>query len=115
MIFGEKKNGSVSQHSTKHMLAEAGVTEETIAEALDVVRFDWHMIAVGLAEEEDGKAFVQALAARDVLVDHRPEMGLRVSPHFYTTAEELSAFAEHMSELRSSGSWQAHQNEASAY
>ena len=72
-------------------------------------------LAVGLAEEEDGKAFVQALAARDVLVDHRPEMGLRVSPHFYTTAEELSAFAEHMSELRSSGSWQAHQNEASAY
>ena len=72
-------------------------------------------LAVGLAEDEDGAAFVQALAARDVLVDHRPEMGLRVSPHFYTTSEELSAFAEHMSELRSTGGWRAHQNEAAVY
>ena len=72
-------------------------------------------LAVGLAEDEDGKAFVQALAAREVLVDHRPEMGLRVSPHFYTTAEELSAFAEHLSELRASGSWREFLNQDSAY
>ena len=72
-------------------------------------------LAVDLADDEDGAAFVQALAARDVLVDHRPEMGLRVSPHFYTTSEELSAFAEHMSELRSIGGWRAHQNEAAVY
>jgi len=72
-------------------------------------------LAVGLAEGEDGAAFVQALAARDVLVDHRPETGVRVSPHFYTTQEELSAFAEHMSELRSTGGWRAHQNDAAAY
>ena len=72
-------------------------------------------LAVGLAEDEDNACFVQALAARDVLVDQRPEMGVRVSPHFYTTQEELSAFAEHMSELRASGSWRDHMNEISAY
>ena len=72
-------------------------------------------LAVGLSEDEDNACFVQALAAREVLVDQRPEMGVRVSPHFYTTQEELSAFAEHMSELRSTGSWRDHMNEKSAY
>lgn len=72
-------------------------------------------LAVGLDEGEDGTAFVQALAARDVLVDHRPEMGLRASPHFYTTAEELSAFAEHLSDLRGSGAWRDHLDESAAY
>jgi kynureninase len=72
-------------------------------------------LAVGLEEDEDGAAFVQALAARDVLVDHRPQMGLRASPHFYTTAEELSAFAEHLSDLRASGSWRSHLEESTAY
>ena len=72
-------------------------------------------LAVGLAEDEDNACFVQALAAREVLCDQRPEMGLRVSPHFYTTREELAAFAEHLSELRQTRAWQDHRHERSAY
>ena len=34
-------------------------------------------------------AVVAALAERDILVDCRPDVGLRVSPHFYNTDEEL--------------------------
>lgn len=36
-----------------------------------------------------GKAVCQELLARDVLVDYRPAAGIRVSPHFYNTEEEL--------------------------
>ncbi|MCI0338312.1 MAG: aminotransferase class V-fold PLP-dependent enzyme [Acidobacteria bacterium] len=32
---------------------------------------------------------VRELAARDVLVDHRPGAGIRIGPHFFTTDEEL--------------------------
>lgn len=63
------------------------------------------MLVVALRDDEDGHAFVRALAARDVLVDYRPEAGIRVSPHFYTEADELAAFAEHLSDLRESGGW----------
>lgn len=65
-------------------------------------------ITIGLSEDEDGPAFVQALEARSILVDHRPEAGVRVSPHFYTREEELREFAEVMSELRETKSWKQH-------
>lgn len=72
-------------------------------------------LTVGLAEDEDGPAFVAALEARGVLVDHRPGAGIRVSPHFYTSKDELDAFAAHLTELRETRSWQDHLNVASAY
>jgi kynureninase len=40
----------------------------------------------------DGHTVTQSLAKRDVLVDFRPGAGIRVSPHFYTTDDELDAF-----------------------
>ena len=48
---------------------------------------------------------MEALAARGVIVDYRPEAGIRVSPHFYTLEDELMAFAAHLAELRRTGSW----------
>ena len=62
-------------------------------------------LTVELAPEEHGPAFVEALAARGVIVDYRPEAGIRVSPHFYTLEDELMAFAAHLAELRRTGSW----------
>jgi len=62
-------------------------------------------LTVRLAEDEHGPAFVEALAARGVIVDFRPEAGIRVSPHFYTEEDELRAFAEHLDELRRTGAW----------
>ncbi|HXD34380.1 MAG TPA: aminotransferase class V-fold PLP-dependent enzyme [Pyrinomonadaceae bacterium] len=42
----------------------------------------------------DGPAMVQRLAERKVFVDSRPGVGLRMSPHFFNTDEEVSeAFA----------------------
>lgn len=63
-------------------------------------------LTISLHDNEDGPSFVAALEQRGVLVDHRPEAGIRVSPHYYTTEDELMAFADHMLELRESKSWQ---------
>lgn len=38
-----------------------------------------------------GKEITRELARREVLVDFRPQAGIRIAPHFYTTDEELDA------------------------
>jgi kynureninase len=37
----------------------------------------------------DAQLVSQTLKARDVLVDYRPRAGIRISPHFYNTADEV--------------------------
>ena len=72
-------------------------------------------LTIGLNEDENGPAFVEALNEREILVDHRPGAGIRVSPHFYTREEELDEFAEVMSELREKRVWERHVQTAGAY
>ena len=72
-------------------------------------------LTVRLAPGEDGTAFVAALERRGILVDHRPEAGIRVSPHFYTRADELASFAAALSELRATGAWKAFAGAGKSY
>lgn len=72
-------------------------------------------LTIGLDEDENGPAFVAALAEHGILVDHRPEAGIRVSPHFYTRRQELRDFAEAMSKLRAEGAWKEHVAAHGAY
>lgn len=72
-------------------------------------------LTVGLNDDENGPAFVKALEARGVLVDHRPGAGLRVSPHFYTREEELDEFASMLTELREKRAWRDHLAKTAAY
>jgi kynureninase len=72
-------------------------------------------ITVGLNADENGPAYVKALEARGILVDHRPDAGIRVSPHFYTLEDELDEFVEVMSELREKRRWREHVTSTSAY
>ena len=45
------------------------------------------------------------LNARDVVVDYRPGVGIRMSPHFYTRDEELDAAFEAIGEILAAGAW----------
>ena len=45
------------------------------------------------------------LNARDVVVDYRPGVGIRLSPHFYTEDEELDRAFAAIDEIRASGAW----------
>jgi kynureninase len=43
----------------------------------------------------NGDRVARELARREVLVDYRPNAGIRIAPHFYTADEELDqAIAE---------------------
>lgn len=46
------------------------------------------------------------LNARDVVVDYRPGVGIRMSPHFYTTDEELERAFDTIDEIRATGVWE---------
>jgi kynureninase len=49
---------------------------------------------------EDGPAMVRRLAERKVFVDCRPGVGLRMSPHFFNTDEEVEEAMAILAELR---------------
>jgi kynureninase len=47
----------------------------------------------------DSQRVYHELITRRVFVDYRPGCGLRVSPHFYTTEDEIAAFFAALEEL----------------
>jgi kynureninase len=48
----------------------------------------------------------QLLLSRGVLVDYRPNAGIRIAPHFYTEDSELESAIGLISESLATGSWQ---------
>jgi kynureninase len=55
-----------------------------------------------------GEAVTRELLRREFLVDYRPGAGIRISPHFYTTDEELDAVVREMRQILDSGAEKAH-------
>lgn len=54
---------------------------------------------------ENAREVARELNARDIVVDYRPGVGIRLAPHFYTEDRELEkAFAE-IDDIRESGAW----------
>src|SRR5438552_13279786 len=49
------------------------------------------------------------LNAEDIVCDSRPASGVRFSPHFYTTDEEIEEAFEVVDDILRSGRWQRHQ------
>jgi kynureninase len=47
----------------------------------------------------NSRAVCAALLKREVLVDWRPQAGVRVSPHFYNSDEEIEAAVETVAEI----------------
>jgi kynureninase len=46
------------------------------------------------------------LAARRILIDFRPQAGIRISPHFYNTDDEVRQVIEAIRDILDSGAWQ---------
>jgi kynureninase len=62
-----------------------------------------------------GPAVVSALAERNILLDCRPDVGLRLSPHFYNTDDELDECLDAVCEILETGAWKPHAERAAAY
>jgi kynureninase len=47
----------------------------------------------------------QALLARDIIVDYRPDAGIRIAPHFYTDDAEVEHVVHAIDEILERGAW----------
>ena len=55
-----------------------------------------------------GEAVTRAVTLREILVDYRPGAGIRYSPHFYTTDDEILQAIDQTREILDSGAYRAH-------
>jgi kynureninase len=53
-------------------------------------------------------AVSRELLARDIIIDYRPQAGIRVSPHFYNSDDEIRAVITAMQDILETGAWQTH-------
>jgi kynureninase len=54
---------------------------------------------VVILDVPNGKEVTRELARREILVDYRPQAGIRIAPHFYTTDEELDYTIQQIQEI----------------
>jgi kynureninase len=54
------------------------------------------------------QAVQQELEARDILVDARPDAGIRIGPHFFNTDDELRYLVDQMIEIVETGAYARH-------
>jgi kynureninase len=76
-----------------HMALERGLRVNTPLEPAQ--RTGW----IGIDFEGSDRAY-RELIARRVFIDHRPGCGLRVSPHFYTSDDEIERFFRELDAIR---------------
>jgi kynureninase len=55
-----------------------------------------------------GEAVARELMRREVLVDHRPGAGIRISPHFYNTDDEVRRVVAEIRAILDTEAWRAH-------
>jgi kynureninase len=66
----------------------------------------WHEQAAAIAKE---------LIRREFIVDYRPGAGVRISPHFYSTDEELELVVREMKMIRDTSAYATHEAAGAAF
>ncbi len=64
---------------------------------------------------EHAAAVTKELIRREFIVDYRPGAGIRISPHFYTTDEELDLVIREMKKIRDTRAYAAHEAATAAF
>ena len=93
--IGVKKIREKSMRQTQRLIAladEAGFAVRTI-------RDPNLRGGVVIVDVPNGKQVTAELAKREVLVDYRPQAGIRIAPHFYTTDDELDHTIEQIRKI----------------
>jgi len=54
----------------------------------------------------------RALIARDIVVDYRPNAGIRIAPHFYTRDDEVESVVGAIDEILARGDWATYTHES---
>jgi kynureninase len=63
---------------------------------------------MAILDVPNGEAVARELLRREILVDHRPGAGIRYSPHFYTTDDEILGAIDQTRQILDSGAFKPH-------
>ncbi|MBC7798975.1 MAG: aminotransferase class V-fold PLP-dependent enzyme [Pyrinomonadaceae bacterium] len=66
-------------------------------------------------QHESAAAMTKELVKREFIVDFRPGAGIRVSPHFYTTDEELELFTNELKTIRDTRAFESHLSASASF
>ena len=69
---------------------------------------------ITIAHDHAG-AVAKELIRREFIIDYRPGAGIRISPHFYTTDNELELVIEEMKKIGASESYREHETAGAAF
>jgi kynureninase len=75
----------------------------TVRSPHDPARRGGHVTIDPSGDPADAERVHHALIGRGFVVDHRPGVGIRVSPHFYNALDEALACLDAMSEVLAAG------------
>ena len=64
---------------------------------------------------EDAAAITRELIRREFIVDFRPGAGVRISPHFYTSDEEIELVVREMKDIRDTRAYAVHEAAGAAF
>jgi kynureninase len=64
---------------------------------------------------ESASAIAKELIRREFVIDYRPGAGVRISPHFYTTDNELELVIEEMKKIRETRAFESHEKVGAAF
>jgi kynureninase len=64
---------------------------------------------------EHAAAIARELIRREFIIDFRPGAGIRISPHFYNTDQELELVVEEMKKIRDSAAYREHEAAGAAF
>ena len=64
---------------------------------------------------DDAAAITKELIHREFIVDYRPGAGVRISPHFYTSDEELELVVNEMKTIRDTRAYAVHETAGAAF
>ncbi len=64
---------------------------------------------------DDAAAIAKELIRREFIVDYRPGAGVRISPHFYNSDEELELVVREMKEIRDTRAYAIHETAGAAF
>ena len=64
---------------------------------------------------ENAAAIAKELVRREFIIDFRPGAGVRISPHFYTTDNELELIVEEMKKIRDTSAYESHERAGAAF
>jgi kynureninase len=91
-----------SRRQTSLLVDEAQRAGLSIRSPLDAARRGGHVAL----DVPHGYAVCQALSAREIVVDYRPDAGLRIAPHFYNTDDEVRACVRAIRDILDRGEYE---------